>query len=166
MSRVRFAKILNTHGIKGECKIALLDDFGNNIFSKDIEVVAVPSQKKLTVAARRTHKGFELVIFKEITDMNGAELLKNEFLEIEEENLCEKEDGSYYNYELIGLETVSEEGEHLGVISAIESTPANDVIRITRSKGRDLLVPFVDAFVMDIDLEENKMIIHVIEGLL
>lgn len=164
MARIRFAKIINTHGIKGECKVALLDDFGKEILEEDIKVFA--SNKALTVSARRTHKGFELVTFKEITTMNDAELLKNQFLEIEEEDLCEKADGSYYNYELIGLDAVGENGDVLGKVSAIESTLANDVVRISRESSKDLLVPFVDAFVLDIDLDDNKMVIRVIEGLL
>lgn len=166
MSRIRFAKIINTHGVKGECKIALLEDFESNLFREGIEVIVVPSQKKLTINTRRTHKGFELVTFKEIEDMNSAELLKNEFLEMNEEDLCDKEDGSYYNFELINLKVVSEEGTSLGNIKAIEKTLANDVIRISREGAKDLLVPFVDAFVKDIDLDSETMVIHVIEGLL
>lgn len=165
MSRIQFAKIINTHGIKGECKVALLDDFGNNIFQENQVLYAVPSMKKLTVSFRRTHKGFELVTFKEIQNMNDAELLKGQYLEIEEEQLCDKEDGSYYNYELIGLEAYSQNGEVLGTITSIETTLANDIIRITPNEGKDILVPFVDAFVEDIDLDEKRIVIHVIEGL-
>ncbi|MBR3694446.1 MAG: 16S rRNA processing protein RimM [Erysipelotrichales bacterium] len=166
MSKIRFARIINTHGIKGECKVVLLDDFGKEIFRPGVKLLAQPSMKPLTVVSTRTHKGTELVTFKELPSLTEAEKLKGQYLEIDVEDLCDKADGSYYNFELVGLQAVDQDHNVLGVVKAIESTLANDVIRIEAEGRSDILVPLVDAFVLDIDLEENTMMIQVIEGLL
>ena len=168
MERIRIAKIINTHGIKGECKIQMFDDFEYNCFlcGKKLSLTNGKENVDVTPLRLREHKGFPLVVFQELTNMSEAEKYKNYLIEMELNDLPEKEDGSYYNFELIGLNVCDEDNNTLGIVKSIEKTKANDVIRVEREIGKDLLIPFVDAFVVDIDMDEEKMVIHVIEGLL
>ena len=65
-----------------------------------------------------------------------------------------------------GLDVYSEENEKIGVVSDVEEGLANNNLRITKEDGTQCLVPYVKAFVKDVQLAENKIIIKVIEGLL
>lgn len=168
MERIRIAKIINTHGIKGECKIIMFDDFETYCFECGKKLSLTNGKENIDVTPQRIrmHKGSPLVVFKEITNMSEAEAMKGYLIEMELDDLPEKSDGTYYNFELIGLNVVDQDGNSIGVVKSIEQTLANDIIRIERESMKDALVPYVSAFVLDIDMETEVMKINVIEGLL
>ena len=168
MERIRIAKIINTHGIKGECKITMFDDFETKCFEcgKPLSLTNGKVNVDVTPMRLRMHKGFPLVVFKEITNMSEAEKYKEYLIEMELDDLPEKNDGTYYHFELIGLEVVDQDGNKIGVVKNIEKTLANEIVRVEREDMKDALVPYVDAFILDIDMEKEIMQINVIEGLL
>ncbi len=169
MERIRIAKIVNTHGIKGEVKVKMFDDFEINCFTcgKNVSFTNGKDNIDMTPTHVRMHKDIPLVTFKEITNMSEAEAYKNYLIEMELEDLPDKADGTYYNFELIGLEAVDQDGKEIGIVKAVEqSAVSNSVLRIEREVGADVLVPFVDAFILDIDMEKEVIMINVIEGLL
>lgn len=168
MERIRIAKIINTHGIKGECKVTMFDDFETTCFEcgKKLSLTNGKVNVDVTPLRLRMHKGFPLVVFKEITNMSEAEVYKDYLIEMELEDLPEKSDGTYYNFELIGLDVVDQNDNKIGTVKSIEKTLANDVIRVEREDMKDVLIPYVDAFILDIDMDNEVMKINVIEGLL
>ena len=98
--------------------------------------------------------------------MSEAEKFKEYLIEMELEDLPEKSDGTYYHFELIGLEVVDQDGNKIGVVKSIDKTLANEIVRVEREDMKDALIPYVDAFILDIDMETEIMKINVIEGLL
>lgn len=168
MEKIRVGQIVNTHGIKGECKVKVLTDFADERFQPGQMLHLVNTQAKeslaITVQSARWHKDFLLVVFKEINDMTTAEKYKGFDLVIDRDEIEELDDG-FYAFELVGFQVQDETGRYLGDVKQIEETLANDVIRIGRNEKKDLLVPFVDAFVLDIDEEKKKITIQWMEGL-
>lgn len=82
------------------------------------------------------------------------------FLVITEKELPSLQDGEYYVYRLIGLEVYTEKGEFVGKVKNIMSNPvANDVIVVSREKDKELLIPFIKEILVDIDLENNRMVL-------
>ncbi len=75
-------------------------------------------------------------------------------------------EGEYYYHEVIGCKVVTENGEELGTITEILSPGANDVWVIKRPKGQDLLIPYIDDIVLQVNVEQKQVTIHVMEGLL
>ena len=93
-----------------------------------------------------------------------AELLKTKNLFIAQEDLPELEDGQYYYHELMHCTVYNEEKEKLGEVVDILETGANLVLRV-KSKGNSFLLPFVPAFIVDVNKEAHEITIREMEGL-
>ena len=169
MAYIEIGKAVNTHGLKGELKIESWSDFdeirytpGNTVWlEKDGDMNAV------TVKSFRVHKGYSLVAFEELKDINEAEPYKNCIVYVDENDRQELPEGEYYFDELTGMEVKDEEGTLVGeVISVEETNGAQDNLRVKWAGKPDALIPNIPAFVKDVNPEENTITIHVIEGLL
>ncbi|MCY7681794.1 ribosome maturation factor RimM [Bacillus velezensis] len=163
-------KIVNTHGIKGEVRVISKTDFaeerykpGNTLYLF-AEGAAEPI--KVTVSAHRLHKQFHLLQFKEMPSLNEVEHLRNMVIKVPEEDLGELEEDEFYFHEIIGCEVVSEDGELIGTVKEILTPGANDVWVVARKGKKDALIPYIASVVKDININEKKIKIHVIEGLI
>jgi 16S rRNA processing protein RimM len=65
--------------------------------------------------------------------------------------------GEHYWAELTGLKAILPNGTPLGVVDSLFETGANDVIIVTLPEGKELLVPYVDSVVLDVDLAEGTI---------
>lgn len=168
MKYIRIGKIINTHGIKGEAKIYSYSDFdevryqkGNRVYFKVND-----EMKPFTVKTYREHKGFPLVSFEELKDINAIEPYKNTELYIDDDMREELDEGYYFD-ELEGLDAYDENGNLLGKTIGIEETNgAQDNLRIEMKDGKQFLVPYIDEFIAEVDLEKNRIVISMQEGLL
>lgn len=169
MEYIEIGKIINTHGIKGEVKIESWSDFDELRYEKG-NVVYIEHEGEFVpvrVKSYREHKGFPLVVFEGYENINLVEPFKNCIILMDADDRQELEDGEYYMDELIGLDVFDEDGKKLGVLVDMEPTNgAQNNLRIEMEDGKTFLVPYVDAFVKDIDMDENRMVIHFEEGLL
>ncbi|ATV01206.1 ribosome maturation factor RimM [Bacillus velezensis] len=163
-------KIVNTHGIKGEVRVISKTDFaeerykpGNTLYLF-AEGAAEPI--KVTVSAHRLHKQFHLLQFKEMPSLNEVEHLRNMVIKVPEEDLGELEEDEFYFHEIIGCEVVSEDGELIGTVKEILTPGANDVWVVARKGKKDSLIPYIASVVKDININEKKIKIHVMEGLI
>ncbi|MCM3160478.1 ribosome maturation factor RimM [Metabacillus litoralis] len=163
-------KIVNTHGIRGEVRVISKTDFaeeryepGNTLYifkegsDEPIEVV---------VDSHRVHKNFDLLTFEGMSSIQDVEQFKGSLLKVTESQLSELEEGEFYFHEIIGCKMFTDEGEEIGTIREILATGANDVWVVQRKVGKDLLVPYIEDIVRDIDIEEKKIVITPMEGLL
>ncbi|MGR6062865.1 ribosome maturation factor RimM [Bacillus velezensis] len=163
-------KIVNTHGIKGEVRVISKTDFaeerykpGNTLYLF-AEGAAEPI--KVTVSAHRLHKQFHLLQFKEMPSLNEVEHLRNMVIKVPEEDLGELEEDEFYFHEIIGCEVVSEDGELIGTVKEILTPGANDVWVVARKGKKDALIPYIASVVKDININEKKIKIHLMEGLI
>ncbi|BCT27925.1 MULTISPECIES: ribosome maturation factor RimM [Bacillus amyloliquefaciens group] len=163
-------KIVNTHGIKGEVRVISKTDFaeerykpGNTLYLF-AEGAAEPI--KVTVSAHRLHKQFHLLQFKEMPSLNEVEHLRNMVIKVPEEDLGELEEDEFYFHEIIGCEVVSEDGELIGTVKEILTPGANDVWVVARKGKKDALIPYIASVVKDININEKKIKIQVMEGLI
>ncbi|MFC4023174.1 ribosome maturation factor RimM [Oceanobacillus longus] len=160
-------KIVNTHGIKGEVKIHRISDFEER-FEPGESVYIMKDEKpiKLTIATHRLHKGFDLVQFKGYENINLVESLKGCELKIREEQLTDLNEDEYYYHEIIGCKVYTTDDRKIGEIKEILSPGANDVWVIKQEKGKDILIPYIDDVVKEIDIDAGKVVIEPMEGLL
>ena len=68
--------------------------------------------------------------------------------------------------DLIGLSVVTDEGEELGTLTDVILTGANDVYEVTTARGKKILLPAIKQCVLSVDLDEGKVLVHVMDGLL
>lgn len=168
MEYISIGRIVNTHGIKGELKVESWSDFDEERYEKGNRVYIYHDGKYIpfTVSSFRFHKNHTLVTLSEIHDINEAEIYKNDEICIDSNDRGELPEGEYYQDDLIGMKAVSEDGEELGTITDVEETfGTQNHLRIA-GKTKDILVPYVPAFVKDVDEKEGIVTIHVMEGLL
>ena len=165
MEYIRLGKIINTHGIKGDLKIDLETDFFKERFALGNTVYLLDDgeYRPLEVVRSRIHKGYGLVSFKGLEDINLVEGFKNKELYYPLDQIKPLDDG-YYFRQIIGLEAHDDQGNLLGQVIAMEQTRMYNLMRIKKD-DKEVLVPFTDVFVKEVDEEKNRIIINVIEGL-
>lgn len=168
-------KIIATFGIKGEVKVVSETSFSNKRFKKN-SVLLINKNGNLieaTVKGHRVHKNLDLVSFSkvgalelhdninEILDFVGCELY------IEKSKREKLDNDEYYYDELIGLECFDDETEdYIGEVVDIREVPQGIILEIEKEDSTIALVPFVSAFIKEINIEDNSLYIEVIEGLI
>lgn len=163
-------KIVNTHGVKGELKILSVTDFPEERYKKGITLyISHPSIKEhipVTVETARLQKNTYIVKLKEFNNINEVEKYKGGTLKVPEDDRIELEEDEFYYDEIINCEVWSDQGEKLGIISEILTTGANDVWVVKREKGKDILLPFIEDCILEVDVDERKVTVHLMEGLM
>ncbi|WP_026906097.1 ribosome maturation factor RimM [Paucisalibacillus globulus] len=161
-------KIINTHGIRGDVKVLRVSDFeerfdiGNTLFLVTGNKVVT----ELIIDGHRIHKGFDLVHFKGLDNINDVEHFKGSSLKIPESQLSELEENEYYYHEIIGCEVFTSDGVSLGMVKEILSPGANDVWVVKQQKGKDILIPYIEDVVVEINIELKRIVIEPMEGLI
>ena len=163
---ISVGQIVNTQGHKGEVKVLPLSDYPER-FKPNSEFLAEKDnvQTKLTVLEVRPHKKCLAIRFKEIPDMDTAENYKGTVLKVDKSQLPELPEGTYYVFDIIGLNVMTEEGVSLGKVKDVVQTGANDVYVVT-GQGKDYLIPGLKNVVRSIDQERKLMVIRPLDGLL
>ena len=165
--RLEIGQIVNTFGIKGEVKVVPFTDDINRF--DDLEKVYVKTKKEsklYKVENARYHKNMVLLKFEGINNPEDAELLKNSFLEVDREDAIPLEEGTYFIVDLIGLDVYTDDGKLLGKVEDIYNTGANDIYVVKDELGKQILLPAIDDVLKEIDLENEKIVVHIIPGLL
>ena len=163
---LEIGQIVNTFGIKGFVKVnPFVDDV---LRFDDLEKVYLKRNKELKemeVEEVKYHKTMVLIKFKGIDRVEDAELLRNSYLEVDRENAIELEDGEYFIADLLGIDVYTEEGETLGKLEDIFNTGSNDIYVVKAEDGKQLLLPAISEVIKEINLKENKIVVHLLEGL-
>ncbi|WP_147802341.1 ribosome maturation factor RimM [Alkalicoccus halolimnae] len=165
-------EIVNTHGIRGEVRVISRTDFPENRYKTGSQLTIFQEGKPplpVTIAGWRKHKQFDLLRFASYENVNDVEQFKGAFLKVHRSSLAEDElfEGEFYHFEIIGLEVFTVDGEKLGTVKEILTPGANDVWVIHPvNRKKELLIPYVEEVVKDIDLDKGIIVIEPMEGLL
>ena len=164
---LEIGQIVNTFGIKGFVKVnPFVDDV---LRFDDLEKVYIRRNKEikeLQVEEVKYHKNMVLVKFKGIDKVEDAELLRNFYLEVDRENAIELEEGEYFIADLLGMNVLTEENEELGKLEDIFNAGSSDIYVVKTDEGKQILLPAISEVVKEINLKENKIIVHLLEGLI
>ena len=98
-------------------------------------------------------------------NINDVEKYKKAPLFVTKENAVPLEENEYFIADLIGLSVTSDEGEELGVIADVLQTGANDVYVVKKAGANDLLIPAIKDCILDVDVENGTMKVHLLAGL-
>jgi 16S rRNA processing protein RimM len=150
--QLQVARIGKPHGIRGEVTVQVLTDAPADRFVPDVELAVEPARLgPLTVRSARWNKDILLLGFHEVADRNGAEELRGAKLFIDTEDV-EDDDDAWYEHELVGLE-VRVGNEVVGKVAGLNTMPAQDLLVVEDRDGGQVLVPFVEAIVPEVDVE-------------
>lgn len=164
--QIEIGKIINTHGIKGELKIISSSDFEEERFAvgNSVNIQFGKELIPMEVASFRRHKGCLLVAFKDLMNINFVEKYKGCVISVDSDELQELDEDEVYFYQLVDCKVIDEENNELGSVVEIIETAAHDILRIRNDEGKEVLIPYVDAFIVDVDVDEKVIIVHLIEG--
>ena len=165
--RLEIGQIINTFGIKGEVKVFPLTDNINRF--DDLEKVYIKAKKdsKLYyIESIKYHKNMVLIKFKDINTVEQAELLRNSYIEIDREQAIPLKEGEYFIADLIGLDVYTDEDKLIGKVDDIYNTGANDIYVVKDKLGKQTLLPGIKDVIKKVDLNEGKIFVHLIPGLI
>lgn len=120
------------------------------------------------ILSSRSHGKRHVVRFEGVLTRNDAEEMCNKAFFLPEHELEKLEENHYYDYQIVGLEVVTTDGAVLGTVTDIQRTGANDVYEVTPPNGshrKSFYIPAVDHIVREIDLENKRMVIELVDGL-
>ena len=162
----RVGVIANTHGIRGEVKIfPTTDDVKRFDYLKEAYIDAGKEKIQVEVSNVRYFKNLVIVKFKGIDNINDIERYKGKDLLVTRENALPLEEGEYYLADIIGANVYTEDGNLFGSLEDVIETGANLVYSV-QHEGKEVLLPVIDDCVKEVNVEEKKVIVHIMKGLL
>lgn len=169
---VRLGQIFRPHGVRGELKIA--PDMEDPTRFEALDVVYVgPHEGRVTphritsVRYQETKRGVTVILQLEgIADRGDAEVIAKQHLYATEDALPPLEEDTLFVHDLIGLEVVTDTGEPVGTVANVLALPAHDVYVVHKPGQPERMIPAVDDFIVDLDLDAGQLVIRPIEGLL
>lgn len=165
-NRITIGQIRRVRGVNGEMVVAPFTDQLDRFSElKVIKISKGEITREFHLAGVRKLADRILLKLKEINTPEEAKLLVDGFIEIEKEQSIKPEAGSYFVFDLIGLEVVTTHGDRIGQLTEVMSLPANDVY-IVQGESKEYHIPATKEIVKKIDLVNKEMIIEPMEGLL
>jgi 16S rRNA processing protein RimM len=161
--------VARTHGNRGEVIVNAETDFPEERFREGAQLMTRRKDgtpATLEIATMRMHQGRPVILFTGVSSMNDAELLAGQELRIAEvEGEAERlGEGEYYHRDLIGCAVVTESGESIGEVTAIEGDRSATRL-VVRSRRNEVLIPLADA-ICTVDLKGKRITVRPPEGLL
>ena len=152
-------KIVNTFGIRGEVKLDPWCDSAE--FLKPFKTLYIDGKPR-KVASSRVHKGMLIVKFEDVEDVNGAMLLKNKLVHFDRAD-ARLPRGHFFLADIIGATVIDEQGREVGKLTEVMDLPAGHVYVV---KGEhEHSIPAVPEFILDTDIENGIIRVHLIEGM-
>ena len=122
-------------------------------------------QLPLEIEGVKFFKQFVILKFRGIDNINDIEKYKGKRLLVDREHAVKLKKDEYFIADMIGMDVFTEDGELFGALKDVMETGANDVYIIEMSDGKEVLVPAIKQCILDVDIENRKMVIHLLEGL-
>ncbi len=123
-------------------------------------------KKEYEIEEVKYHKNMVLIKFKGIENPEDANLLRESYLLVDRANEKPLEEGTYYIVDMIGLDVYTDENELLGKLEDIFNTGSNDIYVVKNELGKQILLPAISDVLKEIDMENKKVIVHLIPGLI
>lgn len=159
--------ISSTHGIRGEVKIfPTTDDVNRFKKLKNVILDTGREQRELEIQGVKFFKQFVILKFKGIDNINDIEKYKGKSLYVTREHAVKLDRDEYFIADLIDMQVLLEDGSVFGTLTDVMKTGANDVYCIQTEQYGEVLVPAIGECILQVDVEEKKMTIHLMPGLI
>ena len=159
--RVCVGAIAGVRGLKGEVRIKSFTADPDGIAAYG-PVTTEDGERSFRIQVTARVKGLLIARLDGIDDRAAAEELKGKRLYVPRSALPKAEDGEFYHADLIGLTAETESGKTMGTIKAVHNFGAGDILEIAGGEdgtGDDMMVPFTDAVVPEVDLQGGRVVI-------
>ena len=164
---LRVGVITSPHGIKGEVKVFPTTDDAKRF--KELKKVILDTGKEyipMEIEHVKFFKNMVILKFRGYDNINEIEKYKSRDLLITRDQAVDLDPDEYFITDLIGLTVVSDQGAELGTLKDVLETGANDVYVVAMKDGKELMLPAIGDCILNVDLEQGRMEVHVLEGLM
>jgi len=159
-------RIGRPHGVRGAASIEVRTDEPDKRFAVGSHLIT-DTGLQLTIASATWHSGRLLLTFDGYDDRTAVEQLRNQMVSVDRPEGERPEDPEeFYDSDLEGCEVVDASGTALGVVEEVSHLPSQDLLVIRAPDDREILIPFVSAFVPTIDIASRRIIVTPPDGLL
>lgn len=166
-SFLRVGVIASTHGLKGEVKVFPTTDDPERFRNlKQVLLDTGNEYKSLNVASVKFFKNQVILKFREFNDINEVEQYKGKDLLVTREQAVPLKENENFITDLIDMKVYTDKGERLGTLTDVLQTGANDVYVVETEEGKEVLLPAIPSCILKVDVEEARMTVHILEGLL
>ena len=164
---MEIGQIVNTYGIKGFVKVVPFTDNINRF--EDLKTVYVETKKGLEnfeIEEVKYAKNTVLLKLKGIDDINIAEKYKNCYIKISRENAVKLPEDTYFIVDLLDIKVYTDEDIYLGNIIDVYPTGSNDIYVVKNEEGNQVLLPAIGEVIKKVDIQNKKMVVHLLDGLI
>ena len=164
---LRVGVISSTHGIRGEVKVYPTTDDPERFLDLDEVILDTGREHKiLEIEGVKFFKNQVILKFKGYDNINDIEKYLKKDLLVDREHAVELGENENFIADLIDMEVVTDEGNVLGTLTDVIETGANDVYAVKTPEGKEILLPAIRDCILDGNVDEKRMTVHVMEGLL
>lgn len=167
MEYLEIGQIVNTNGLKG---LLVVNPFTDDIRRfEDLETIYIVYDKELIekkITDVKYKKNQVLLKLSGIDTIEEAEKFRECYLKIDRKDAIKLPKDTYFIVDLIGLEVYTVDNEFLGKIDDIYQTGSNDVYVIKDKLGKQTLLPAISEVVKKVDIDNKKMIVKLIRGIM
>lgn len=165
--RLQVGVISSTHGVRGEVKVfPTTDDATRFKKLKQVYLDTGKEQMLLEVQGVKFFKQFVILKFKGIDNINDIEKYKGRSLFVERKDAVPLEEDEYYIADMLGMSVYTEDGARFGTLKDVMETGANDVYIIDSDEHGEVLVPAIKQCILSVNVEDDRMVIHLMDGLI
>lgn len=158
--------ISSTHGVRGEVKVfPTTDDVTRFRQLKKVYLDTGREMLPLEIQNVKFFKQFAILKFKGIDNINDIEKYRGKSLMIDREDAVDLGEDEYFIADMIGMKVCTEDGSEFGTLKDVMETGANDVYIIDSLEHGEVLIPAIRECILDVDMDEERMTIHLMEGL-
>jgi len=161
---LKIGKIVSTQGLKGEVRVYTLADDIKRF--DDLKTFYLDKKEKYEVEKVRYKGNIVIMKIKGIDVIEDAEKLRNKFMYVSREESRELDEDEFFISDMIGIKAYTVSGDYIGVLEDVLQYSANDVYVIKSDNNKEFLIPALYKFVPTIDMNERKMIIDPIKGMI
>ena len=160
--------ILKPHGIAGAVKVLpTTDDPKRYLLLKKVFLQSPSGERlKANVAEVNYHRNDLILRLDACLTRNDAERFRKWEIQIPRQECLPLPEGRYYIFDLVGLQAETVDGQRIGIVKDVLAITNNDLFVIETPTHKEVLIPFVEEFVKDVDVERGRVLIQPIEGLL
>lgn len=167
LDELQVGVITQTHGIRGEVKVFPTTDDASR-FKKLKEVIMDTGRERIDMEIEgvKFFKQYAIVKFKGYDSINDIEKYKGARLFVTRDKAVKLKKDEYFIADLIDMDVVTGDGELFGRLKDVMATGANDVYVVECGDGTEVLLPAIRECIKDIDMEQGRITVHILDGLL
>ena len=158
--------ITSSHGVRGEMKVYPTTDDARRF--KKLKQVFVETKEGFKVFEVESARVSDKVLLKLKGIDTPEEVVKyrQRGIFVDRKNAVRLSKDEYFIADLIGIKVICDDGKELGVLKEVMPTGANDVYVVSMDEGKEVLIPAIKDCILDVDVEEGCMKVHLLDGLL